>query len=160
VMATRVGGRSTGRAGSGGYTLMVPPEDERFARSPVWVRDRGRGEVGGLTPVRLAAALAGTGRRVRRGEMVAEHVGALVEWTELAGTLLDESVPDDRRREEMGMALVFFAGDLGRALGPGGAGEEADPELCLLAVAAITGAMVVAADCLERSFSRQLVSTG
>jgi hypothetical protein len=139
---------------------MLPPEGQQFGWSPVWVRDPENDEESTPTPLRLADALGGTASVARRCEMLAEHVDVLMEWTELAGELLDESSPDDVRREEIGLALVFFAGDLGRALVPGGAGEEAEPGLCFLSVAAITGAMVVASDCLERSFSRQLVSTG
>ncbi len=141
------------------YTLMLPPMEQRFVCSPMWARDRGN-ERGKPLAVRLADALADTPRPARREEMVIEHLEVLSGWMEIAMDLLEESAAGDPRCEEIGLALVSFAGDLGRALGPGGTAGELEPGLCLEAVAAITGAMVVASDCLACSFSRQTSSTG
>ena len=137
------------------YALMLPPEDERYSLSPVWVR----GPLGGeSTVISLPRVLEGTRCEDCREEMVVSHIEVLSQRTELAKDLLEGTVQQpDSGRDDMGRVLVLFAGDLGHALC--WEGIDLDEDVVAMAMEAITEAVRTALVCLAQSFSRQLAST-
>lgn len=93
-------------------------------------------------------------------DMVLSHVEVLSQWTELARELIEQTAGQaDPRRDGMARVLVFFAGDLGRAVVPDGVAAELDEYVVGMAMEAVTEAVVVASVCSAQSFSRQLAST-
>ncbi len=139
---------------------MVPPADRRYLWSPVWARvledPKCEPEV-----ISLSEALGEVVCEDCREDLVVSHVEVLGQWTMLARELLAKTArKPDPRRDEVARVLVFFAGDLGRALTPGGIITELDPDLVLLAMEAISEAVVVVSSCFAHAFSKQLASTG
>lgn len=136
--------------------LMLPPEGERYAWSPVWAHDVG--DLSGRPGVvSLPAALEAMFCEDCREDMVVSHVEVLAMWTGLGRALFEGSDRDDCRREELARVLVLFAGDLGRAVVPGGVVGVA--ESAGMAMAAIAEATGVASLLLARSFSEQMASS-
>jgi hypothetical protein len=137
------------------YALMLPPDEQRYAWSPVWVRDP---LSGGSTVISLPHVLEGTGCGDCREDMVVSHVEVLGQWTELARELLEQTRHQpDPRRDDLGRVLVFFAGDLAQALSWDGI--DLDEDVVAMAVEEISEAVKTASVCFAQSFSRQLAST-
>lgn len=137
------------------YVLMLPPDEQRYAWSPVWVRGRLDGE---STVISLPHVLEGTRCEDCREDMVVSHIEVLGQWTELARDLLEQTRRQaDPRRDDMGRVLAFFAGDLGQALSWEGIGLDED--VVVMAMEAICEAVKTASLCFAQSFSRQLAST-
>jgi hypothetical protein len=142
------------------YALMLPPEERRYVWSPVWVRDQADRKLPDPEVVALPAALEAMRCQSCRGDMVLSHVEVLAEWTELARDLLHGTVGDDPRRDDIGHVLVFFAAQLAKAIEAGlGAGSGCEPQLFVMAMAAVTDAMVVSSSCFAQSFSKRLALT-
>jgi hypothetical protein len=140
---------------------MFPPEERRCVWSPVWVRDPADRKLPEPEVVALPEALEAMPCQSCRGDMVLSHVEVLAQWTELARDLLEETAGDDPPRDEIGHVLVFFAAQLARAIEAGlVAGPGCEPQLFVMAMAAVTDAMVVASSCLAQSFSKQLALVG
>lgn len=135
---------------------MLPPPERCYEWSPVWVSDvEGSGDV-----VALPRVLEETGCEDCREDMVVSHVEVLGQWTELAeGLLVETAKRPDPRRDDMARVLMFFASDLGRALLEDGIGAKLDDEVVMMAMTAITEAVVAASTCASQSFSKQLAST-
>jgi len=140
---------------STGFALMLPPDEQRYAWSPVWVRDPFDGE---STVISLPHVLEGTRCEDCREDMVVSHVEVLGRWTELARDLLEETARrPDPRRDDLGRVLVFFAGDLSQALS--WEGIDLDEDVVAMAMEAIAEAVKTASLCFAQSFSGQLAST-
>jgi hypothetical protein len=107
------------RPATSGYTLYVPPPEERFEQAPVWAAERDP-VAGGRHGVRLAKALRETRSTYRRVAMFKEHLSALRDWTRLAEHLLEEDSPHADARQPMGVALVDFAAQAVAVMTPGG----------------------------------------
>lgn len=141
-----------------GYALMLPPVERRYVWSPVWARERVDG--GEQVVVGLARVLEDVACEHCREDMVLSHIEVLSQWTELAADLLEDIAGrSDPRRDGIGRVLVFFAGDLGGAVVGEGVAGDLDEDVVVMAMTAVTEAMVVASSCLALSFSKQLAST-
>lgn len=138
--------------------LMLPPAERRYVWSPVWAVDGGDPS-GEPDVVGFPTALEGMGCEDCRFDMVVSHVEVLARWSDMARELVEGSERGDRRREELARVLVFFAGDLGRAVSSDGVLGDDDAELAGMAMAAIAEATVAASLLLSQSFSKQLAST-
>jgi hypothetical protein len=137
------------------YALMLPPDEQRYSWSPVWVRDPGNRN---STVISLPHVLEGTSCDDCREDMMVSHVEVLSRWTGLARDLLEQTHRQpDPRRDDMGRVLVFFAGDLGQALSWDGI--DLDEDAVAMAMEAISEAVKTASVCFAQSFSRQLAST-
>lgn len=77
----------------------------------------------------------------------------------MAELLAETGKRPDPRRDDMARVLVFFAADLGRTLLGEGIVEKLDGEVVLMAMTAVTEAVVAASTCASQSFSKQLAST-
>jgi hypothetical protein len=94
------------------YALMLPPDEQRYAWSPVWVRDPANPN---STVISLPHVLEATGCDDCRADMVVSHVEVLGQRTELAKDLLGQTRRQpDPRRDDLGRCWCSLPGTSAR----------------------------------------------